>query len=1006
MPLQKQVAPINFQQGLDLKTDPLQIPFGKFFDLENSIFRTGPGLTKRNGFGLLSALPDTTSTYLTTFGGNLTAIGTSLYAYSSGTSTWSNRGSITPVQMSVLPTIRANASQTWADTVVASNGLACTVYTEAGAYKYTISDATTGQAIQSPTTIPAGSGAIQGSPRVFIVGRYFFIVISNLVSAVNKLQYLAIPITQPTLTPVGVDITTQYTPATTLAFDGVVANNGTIYLAWNGSDGGGAIRVTSISSTLVQSNTVTFASRISTLMSVTCYNSTSTPIIYVSFYNSGTSTGYSIGLTSTLATIFSPVQFISSGTVLNLTSTANSTGLNVFYEVQTAYSYGATTYSNLITKNTVSAAGTVGASSVMARSVGLASKAFYTGGVSYMLGVYQSTYQPSYFLLNASGGVVAKLAYSNGAGYLTTGLPSALADSAGNYRVAYLFKTQITPVNKTQGATTAAGIYAQIGVNLASFGVGLSTYQSAEIGANLHVTGGLVWAYDGASPVEQNFNLWPDNILLTGSTSGGTMTAQQYYYQVTYEWSDNQGNIHQSAPSVPLTVTTTGSTSSVRLDINTLRLTYKTTQPVKIVIWRWSAAQQTYYQVTSVSSPTYNSTTTDSIVYTDTVPDSSIIGNRILYTTGGIVEDIGPPAASSMTLYRSRLWIVDAEDENLLWFSKQVIEDTPVEMSDLFTYYVAPTQSAQGPTGGVKVLSTMDDKLILFKKNALYYVTGNGPDNTGANNDLSDPVFITGTAGCTNPQSIVMTPNGLMYQSDKGIWILGRNLQTQYIGAPVEAYNSDTVLSALTIPGTNQVRFTLASGTVLMYDYFFDQWGTFVNVPGISATLFQDLHTYLDEYGRVLQETPNVYLDNGSPVLMKFTTSWLSMGGLQGFERAYQLFFVGTFYTPHKLTVGIAYDYNGSATQSTVITAKNYSPPWGGDVAWGSGTAWGGASPVEQWRLFLQKQKTQAIQVTVQESFDGSYGTVPGLGLSLSGMALVYGLKSNIIKLPAAQSVG
>lgn len=1007
MPLSKQVANINFAQGIDTKTDALQIPFGKFYDMENSIFRTGAGLTKRNGFGLLSALPDTTSTYLTTFGENLTAIGTSLYAYSNGSQSWSNRGAITPVTLDVLPTVRTNASQTQADTVVASNGLACTVFTEAGSYKYMISDSTTGQTITTPTTIPAGGGTIQGAPKVFLVGRYFFILISNQIAAVNRLQYLVIPITQPDYVPVGVDITTQYIPVSTGSFDAYVANNGTIYIAWNGSDGGGAVRVTSISSTLTQGITVAFAGSVATLMSVFSYDTdNSTPIIYVNFYNSATSTGYALALTSTLATIFSPVQFIASGTVLNLTSTANATGLNVFYEVQTAYSYGATTYTNLITKNTISAAGTVGTSSVMVRSLGLASKAFYVGDVSYMLGVYQSTYQPTYFLVNDSGKVVSKVAYSNGAGYLTTGLPNALADSDGNYRVAYLFKTQITPVNKTQGVASPAGIYAQIGVNLASFAIGESDFESAEIGQNLHITGGILWAFDGAQPVEQGFHLWPDNILLTGSGAGGVMTAQQYYYIVTYEWSDNQGNIHQSAPSIPLTVTTAGATSSVTLNINTLRLTYKTAQPVKIVIWRWSAANQIFYQVTSVTSPTYNSTTTDSITYVDTVADSSIIGNRVLYTTGGVIENIAPPAASNLTMYKSRLWLVDSEDKNLLWYSKQVVEGTPVEMSDLLTYYVAPTQGAQGSTGGVTALSVLDDKLILFKQNAIYYVTGNGPDNTGANNDLSEAIFVTGTAGCTNPQSIVMTPQGLMYQSDKGIWLLGRNLQTQYIGADVEAYNSDNVLSAVTVPGTNQVRFTLDSGVTLMYDYYYNQWGTFTNVPAIASTLFQNLHTYLDSYGRVLQETPGVYLDNGSPVLMKFTTSWLAMGGLQGFQRAYQLMFLGTFYTPHKLNVSIGYDYNPSPEQQTVITADNYSAPWGGDPNWGGGSAWGGASQVEQWRLFLQKQKTQAIQVTVQEYFDASYGTVPGLGLSLSGMAVVYGLKSNAFKINPANSVG
>ena len=1007
MALEKQLAPINFQNGLDTKTDPLQIPFGKFFALDNSIFRTGPGLTKRNGFGLLSTLPTTTNTYITTFAENLTAVGVNLYAYSDGSASWVDRGGITPIAISVLPTIRNNATQTQADTVVATNELACTVFTEAGTYKYTITDANTSQTIVNSTLIPSGSGAIVGAPKVFLLGNYFIILISNLIAGTNHLQYLAIPITQPTLVVAPVDITSQYTPATTGAFDAVLANNGSLYIAWNGSDGGGAIRMCYISSSLTQSATVVFAGRVATMMSVTAYNSTGTPVIYASFYNLGTTTGYSLAVNSTLVTVFAPVQTITSGTVLNITSTASSTGLNLFYEIQTAYSYGATTYTNLIQKNTVTAAGTVGTSSVMIRSLGLASKAIYVGTTSYMLGAYQSTYQPSYFIVNDQGQVVGKLAYSNGAGYLTTGLPNVLTDVDGHVRVAYLFKIEITPVNKAQGAANSgAGIFAQVGVNLSSFLIGES-FNSAEIGGNLLLSGAQVWAYDGANPVEQNFHLWPDNILLTQSnTVSGAMTNQQYFYQVTYEWSDNQGNIHTSAPSLPVGIVTSGANDTVTLDINTLRVTSKISQPVKIVIYRWSTAQQIYYQVTSITAPTYNSTTADSIQFVDILADTAIIGNKILYTTGGVVENVGPPSASAMTLYRSRFFMADAEDTNLIWYSKQVIEETPVEMSDLFTIYVPPTQGAQGSTGGITALSAMDDKLIIFKKNAAYYITGNGPDNTGANNDFSDAIFITATAGCTNQKSITMTPNGLMFQSDKGIWILQRNLQMKYVGAAVEAYNSNTVISALTIPATNQVRFALDTGTTLMYDYYFDQWGTFTGIDSTSSCLYKNLHTYINDRGEVLQETPDVYLDNGSPVLMKFTTSWLSMAGLQGFERAYQLFFLGTFHTPHKLNVAIAYDYNTSATQQTLIQPTNYSSPWGGDPSWGGSSVYGGSTPVEQWRVFLQQQKTQAIQVTVNEIFDSQYGTVPGLGLSLSGMALLFGIKGSVIKLPAAQSVG
>ena len=233
--------------------------------------------------------------------------------------------------------------------------------------------------------------------------------------------------------------------------------------------------------------------------------------------------------------------------------------------------------------------------------------------------------------------------------------------------------------------------------------------------------------------------------------------------------------LYRSSPSIPVMITTTGSTSSNTIIVPTLRLTYKVENPLKIVGYRWSTAQQNYYQFTSISMPTLNSTGTNTVTIVDTLSDAEILGNNLLYTTGGVVENIGPPAFSNITLFDDRLWGVTGEDPNLLWFSKQVIESTPVEMSDLFTLYVAPTISAQGSTGPITALSTMDDKLIIFKRDAIYYINGTGPDNTGSNNQYSASIFITATVGCSNQKSIVFTPSGLLFQSDKGIWLLGRD---------------------------------------------------------------------------------------------------------------------------------------------------------------------------------------------------------------------------------------
>src|ERR1700677_3197035 len=99
MALQKTNLSVNFAQGLDTKTDPFQVSPGKFLSLENSIFTKGGQLTKRNGYGALTPLPDTNALYATTFNGNLTAIGKDLQAYSQSTETWVNKGALKPVQL-------------------------------------------------------------------------------------------------------------------------------------------------------------------------------------------------------------------------------------------------------------------------------------------------------------------------------------------------------------------------------------------------------------------------------------------------------------------------------------------------------------------------------------------------------------------------------------------------------------------------------------------------------------------------------------------------------------------------------------------------------------------------------------------------------------------------------------------------------------------------------------------------------------------------------------------
>lgn len=1087
--MQKQPVSINFTEGLNTKTDPFQLPIGQFQSIVNSVFTKGGQFRKRFGYGSLPTLPTAAYNYLTTLNDNLTAIGQNVAAYDSSSQAWVTKGNIQPLSLSTLPLVRNSVNQTQCDSVVAVNGLVCTAYSEVNSgvtsYKYVIANSVTGQNIVAPTLIPAASGGtITGAPRIFLLNDNFVIVFTNRISATSHLQYITIPSGIPTSVTTSQDIAASYIPATTLSWDGVVFS-GSLYIAYNTTSGGQAVQITALTASeavlgQAPATPTSIAGAVATMMSLCVDSTQSNHLIYISYFDSVGTLGFTASIDVNLNIVQTPVATVLTGPALNIASAAQNGVCSVFFEFANVYGFDNSISSNFVSLYTVTGA-SASAAAIVARSIGLGSKAFIISGTIYFIGAYQSKYQSTYFLMNgssraASPVITAKIAYENGGGYYTTGIPNVTVN--GNVaQIPYLYKDLIEPLstmNNTQ-QTTSGGVYAQTGINLVTFDLGLDNVSSVEIAKGLQIGGGFGWLYDGFLPVEQNFFLWPENIEVTTSASAVTPTgttttgsniitavssmvgvglgasvtgtgipanqfvtsissntitfgpliatgnhaaetitvtgnigvAQQYYYQAIYQWTDNQGNVQMSAPSIPVPITTTGTTSTNSVNIPTLRLTYKITNPAKLVLYRWSVDQPVYYQVTSITNAVINSTMVDYLTIYDSMSEAAILGNSIIYTTGGVVEDVNPPANNVSTIFDTRPWLVNAEDPNVPWFSKQVIEATPPEWSDLFTLYIAPNAGTVSTTGPVLAMSPMDDKIILFKANAMYYLNGIGPDNTGnPSPSYNGPVFITSTVGCSNPKSIVLIPQGLMFQSSKGIWLLGRDgVTTEYIGAPVEEFNSSIVQSAVSIPDSNEVRFTLDTGQTLLYDYFYNQWGTFGGAPAISSCIYQNLHSYINEFGQVFQETPDLYVDGANPVLMSFVTGWINLAKLQGFQRAYYFYLLGQYLSPHKLSIQVAYDYVETAVQSILISPNNFSAattsPYGDQPA-----PFGSPINLEQWKIHFKRQKCQAFQLTVQEIYDPSFGVASGPGLTLSGINMMVGIKSGSRPIKAANTAG
>ncbi len=416
--------------------------------------------------------------------------------------------------------------------------------------------------------------------------------------------------------------------------------------------------------------------------------------------------------------------------------------------------------------------------------------------------------------------------------------------------------------------------------------------------------------------------------------------------------------------------------NSASIVVPTIKLSTK--NKISIVLYRTEVNLPVFYRQSSVTSPTYNDTSVDYVTFTDNTADAVLVGNEQLYTTGGEVENIEVPATTVMTTFKSRAVAVPADSQLSWWYSKQVIPGAPVEFNDSF---VGNVDSRIQRISGVGV---MDEKIIFFGPTSKYYVVGDGPAPSGANNDFSQAQHITGSTGCSNQNSILEIPVGLIYQDPtKGIYLLDRSLSEVYIGQEVAQYNLDPITSAQTIPGTTSVRFTLTSGTVLVYDWFYNQWGNDPYVAeAISSTLSGTLFTYVQANGLVLQESSGTFSDNGAFYSLAPTTGWMSFGGIEGFQRVYELLLLGNYKSPHTLNVTIYTDYNDTTPTQTVTIPVT-------------------SDPVQyQYRIRLTQQKCTAIKISISDSSQ----TGTGESYSLSSMAFRVGVKQGLNKLPAAQS--
>lgn len=996
MALQKALLPVGFT-GLNQIIDEKTAPVGTYTKLDNVIIDTNHELKKRAGMDTIGASTTPSNIYSMYSLNNELGIltDTNLYTYSPTLDQFLNKGKTSSPIVTSESIIANTYTQSNVDSSLNFNGIQAFIWEDSrGGVRCSITDASSTTAIVSDYSLSAtGVKPKVISTNLAIV--FFYVETSTLYAVQYNINTGSFNTPVVVDTIINTNITYDIIDATvnTTIYPGIlisaVTNTSKIKLySWN-------IRTASLGTginglippTEVQSANVDNATTISLAI-----DTTSTKLL--------------ITWHSSVDKIVRARAFTYLGSVLAITETAISTATtdngyamtvsidsnDKAYVILSTYNTKHQTFH--ITLSDVFNTSGITIDSAISRAYyhcGLVSKSFiYNNTVNYVIS-YDSTLQGTYFLVNFDGVVIARF-FTQLAGGMATkanSISKFSVDStktSNTYSIGLLRKTKILASSGTYTSTTS--------VFTEKVWFTPYTIDSKTVSRVLNIAGGFIKNYDGSNTiVEQGFHLYPELSSISESATGGTINAGQRAYKFVWEWTDNNGQIVRSQTSLPTTFNISNN-HKVTAVIKTLPVTSKSTlngntrtAPV-LAVYRTTVGGTTYYRLNQDPSEfIYNDSTVETISYLDNKTDTQITSNSVLYTTGGVFDNIATPSANLLTLMKNRVVIAGCDtDPNTVYVSKEKESGLGVEFSNELAIQI------DSLGGNITALAGLDDKILIFKKSLIYYIAGQGADKVG-NGSFTIPQLVSSDTGTTNPQSIVLTADGIMFQSPKGIYLVDRQLGVSYIGAPVKDYETQTITSASNLPDFNRVHFTMASGDGLVYHTFFKSWTTFSNLPGNASLSNQSVWYVAGSKGVAKASTTHYHDWDNEAIISTIKTAWISVAGLEGFQRVYSILLLGdNELNVDRLKMNVYYDFRSfTGEQLSIQPALDVGTYGSGSGTYGSENPYGGDNDgTAQFVARPRQQKCSSIQIEIMDEFPQGFRTS---GFVFADLVLVVGTK-------------
>lgn len=1037
-PLQKQYKQFFYTQGIDTKIYPDATPIGKLHLLQNAKMTQFGVVKKRYGMSLaptavafqnstsVATLP--TMKKLLTLNDALFAVGQNthtgnptlpsedrIYSFNSTLQAWPDLGSACSVIMESFEVGSSEGGSGFnvSQRDIATNGSVVCVVTGvingniAQGSTFCLIDANTSETIWKINTV----GLCQ--PRTVWSATLGAFIICYLSSSTDgKIYYATINPTTLTYSVVGSFITTFWMSDNTSNLYDIVNQSvsGTEYLYVMYKDGSASGRVTinryavtNISSGSVV-NTVLFAVGFK-------------PVYCLSIFLAGTDIGvagsdasnFFLGSTSaSLSIIQAPTSVATAVDIVFGSSNVINSLNTIFYQPHGTNTVQVTHWNH--TSGSFSLTGFLGKNNYQ-----IASRPFTYNGADHILLCYVSTgglaIQNSLFLFFVDGNqslggggsnflhqVLGRMFYGEAIEW------SGVPNSSNMPSVVALNSSKFITVKATSVDRSSSSLPPVQDRLIAMDFSNSNAYQNKSIGRQSLHTGGSLKLFDGSTDANLGFLIAPEPPTVASQTTGGSMTLTGVYsYVFVLKWLDAKGHVYRSAPSVPLSVTLTGSNNAINFNLPNESWGYASSEKtlnfaalaanayVTVEAYRTIAAGTTYF---------FNNFLTSQIALNsppalDNVSDTTIGSAEILYTTGGVLEHDALDACRAITTWDNRAWMII---DNELYYSNSFDPSDVVNASEFF---ILPTDRSGGRLTGVAALL---NNLLIFTKTKIYYITGGGgPNNTGAGTQYTIPELIDNSIGCFSQSSIVETGNDVMFQAGQQYWTIDAGLNIQPTGQEISHFLSEsTVVNQASIfQRDNEVRIQ-TDNEQFVYNQVTQTWMRNTGLcAGKSFALYNGVPYGIDVSGRVVYENQASFQDAGTPIELRVITGWINLGAITGFQRVWKVFLHNRYYSDHTLNVNVYYDYLPKVVDTYQFVASSANlANFTNDNEFTSVPYSGGGDPYTI-KLGLSRQKCQAVRFEIFDS--NQSGSCRSL--DLISISMVLGIKDVGAKLPATRNV-